>query len=50
MYGNFQSQVFMSHLFEDLIAQRMNKNKSQRSKPKSNEQIKGTKTHEKNYE
>lgn len=49
MYGNFQSQVFMSHLFEDLTAQRM-QTKSQRSKPKSNEQIKGTKTHEKNYE
>lgn len=47
MYGNFLSQIIMSHLFADTIVQRMKENKSQRSKPKSNQQIKGRKTHEK---
>lgn len=47
MYGNFLSQIIMSHLFADTIVQSMKENKSQRSKPKSNQQIKGRKTHEK---
>lgn len=44
MYRNFQSQNLMSDLFADIIVQRMKENKSQRSKPKSNQHTQGRKT------
>lgn len=53
MYGIFQSQVLMSHLFSDITGQRMNKNKkteSQRSKPQIKPTYKENNTREKKCE